>query len=139
MPSINIKLMHPLAKVPERQGNWEAGADLFATEILFEKDYVQYDTHVVVEIPHGYVGFLMPRSSVSNKSMHLCNSIGCIDSTFRGTVKCRFYFDNIQKIYEVGDRIAQLVILPIIIPTFEVVDEIKETYRGIGSFGSTGK
>jgi dUTP pyrophosphatase len=102
-----------------------------------------------VEIPEGHVGFLYPRSSIFKTSMRLTNAVGVIDSDYRGEIRFNFdntheWFGNFYKwaprhiAYYEGDRIGQLVIMPIPKVEFEEVDELSSTDRGEGGFGSTG-
>ena len=103
---------------------------------------VEYDTGLAFEIPEGYVGLVFPRSSVTSKtSLMLGNGVGVIDSDYRGTVK--FQYREMAPVigfkYNVGDRIGQMMILPV--PTLELVEtqELSSTERGEGGFGSTGQ
>ena len=128
---------------PAKKG--DAGYDLFARKIIKCNLFsVWYDTQIAVEIPEGYVGLLVPRSSITNKSeLTLANSVGIIDSNYRGTVQVRFNrtlkgFFTMGK-YNLGERIAQLVIVPFIAPEIKLVDSLSETTRGEDGFGHTGK
>lgn len=120
-----------------------AGMDMTAIKIETTDDYVEYDTGIASEIPEGYVGLLFPRSSISKTSLVMANSVGVVDASYRGPIK--FRFKNVAKDwqyvnrYVIGDRIGQLVIMPY--PSIESVevDELSETARGDGGFGSTGK
>ena len=123
----------------------DAGLDLTATSAEFNPLFTQYGTGIAVEIPEGHVGLLFPRSSVTKTSLMLKNSIVVIDSGYRGEIMLRFQDVSgaaneivpLQK-FQVGDKIGQLVIVPI--PTIEPVWslELTETERGDGGFGSTG-
>jgi len=129
---------HPEAKEPTIAYPGDAGADLTAVGMNDYKNYVQYETHVAVEIPEGYAGFLMPRSSISDKDLILCNGIGLIDSKYRGSIKARFKKTKEQgNFYQPGERIAQLVIVPYLQVEYEQVEELSETERGSGAFGSS--
>lgn len=104
-------------------------------------DLMVYGTGLAVEIPEGYVGLLFPRSSISKKGLTLANSVGVIDSGYRGEIMFKFAItsDRPRKnsVYEVGDRIGQLIIMPY--PKIEfVTGELTESERGVGGFGSTG-
>ena len=120
----------------------DAGLDLVATEWDWHetnKDVAVYGTNLGVEIPEGYVGLIFPRSSISKKGQSLTNSVGVIDSGYRGEIK--FAFKTFSwDMYQVGDKIGQLIIMPY--PKIEVVlaskDEVSKTERGEGGFGSTG-
>jgi dUTP pyrophosphatase len=135
---VKFKKTHPEAHTPTRAHEDDAGLDLYAAKSNFVpyKPYVEYDTGIAVEIPSGHVGLLFSRSSVSN--MSLCNSVGVIDENFRGSIKLRFYLHNGHKIYEQGNRIGQLIIMPYPKIELEEVNELTETNRGKGEFGSSG-
>lgn len=140
---INYVLNHVDSVEPKKACKDDAGFDLTAVSITNKEDYVEIDTGVIFDIPRGYVGLLFPRSSISDKDLSLCNSVGVIDSGYSSTVKFRFNKINMRvgvqsKLYNVGDRIGQLVIMPI--PSIELVEtkEVsKETERGSGGFGSS--
>jgi dUTP pyrophosphatase len=129
-----------------------------------EPEYIEYDTGLAIEIPEGYVGMVFPRSSISNKELFLTNHVGIIDSSYRGSIKLRFkptgdawaiedfgdyvgFYATAEdelrdysfdlECYNVGDRIAQLIIMPIPNIEFEEVEELTETERNEGGFGST--
>jgi dUTP pyrophosphatase len=96
---------------------------------------------IELEIPYGYVGLLFPRSSNSKKDLLLSNSVGVIDSGYRGEILIRFkpIKNDKNKLYEVGDAVAQLLILPYPKIEFEEVEELSDSERGVGNFGQTGK
>lgn len=136
---VNYKSSHPLAKEPTYNFPTDAGADLYAASICYCLDYVEYDTGIHIEIPSGYVGLIFPRSSISKTSLSLSNSVGVIDSGYRGSIKLRFkYTDQLMKTYEVGDRIGQLMIVPYPTISFKKVEELSNTERNNGGFGSSG-
>ena len=99
-------------------------------------------SHIIlaVEIPPGYVGLFFPRSSICKTGLSMANSVGVIDSDFRGSISLVFY-KNTQCIvpYFPGDRIGQLMIVPIPEVEYVEVEELSETERGAGGYGSTGK
>lgn len=146
---IKFKKIIPEAKTPLKTINIDAGFDLYATSIVENENYIEYLTGIAVEIPENYVGLIFPRSSVTKYDLMLKNSVGVIDASYRGEIRCRFYETKEYKgyiemrinrnIYKVGERIAQLVILPL--PKVELVevDELSNTERGTGGFGHTGK
>ena len=122
-----------------------AGLDMTALRVEHTDMYTEYDTGIAVQIPEGYVGLLFPRSSISKYDIVLANSVGVIDSSYRGPIKFRFkkkantsHAKKYPKMYTIGDKIGQLVILPY--PDIEIVevDELSSTERGEGGFGSTG-
>lgn len=136
---VKFKKLHPDAVMPiVTPGN--AGADLTAIDMVYTNKYLEYDTGIAVEIPEGFVGLVFPRSSISsNTGLTLANSVGVIDSSYRGPIKLRFRYNNSVDTYGHGDKIGQLVIMPY--PTIEYIesDELSETERGESGFGSTGK
>lgn len=120
----------------------DAGLDITATSKTWDEknEVLIFGTDLQVEIPRGHFGALFPRSSVFKTGMSLANSVGIIDQNFRGEIKVLFYPGNRPKQnYEVGDRIAQLVILPYEYVNIQVVDELSDSNRGTGGFGSSGK
>ena len=117
----------------------DAGADLVATCMEERGDgQIVYGTGLAVEIPEGMVGLVFPRSSVRNYDLSMSNSVGVIDSGYRGEIMVTFNLKNPwSEIYNVGDRIAQLVIVPVPLINYTEVDELSETSRGTGGHGST--
>lgn len=140
---IKIKKLVEQAVIPSYSKEGDAGLDLTAVSVNTTDNgdygFIEYDTGLAVEIPEGYVGLVYPRSSISKTGLILANSVGVIDSNYRGSVKCRFKAIPNSTIYNVGDRIAQLIIQPIPNIEFEVVDELSDTTRGDDGFGSSGK
>lgn len=137
---IKIKLTETAAKLPYHATDGSAGYDLYATRIITETTtQIRYGTGVAVEIPKGYCGLIFPRSSICNRGLQLSNCVGVIDSDYRGEITAVFNLQYPYQIYEVGERIAQMVVVPCETLDFEVVNELEETKRGIGGYGSTGK
>lgn len=143
--NIKIKKLNDKAVIPEYATEGSAGMDLVAISEKVVIDgaaqYIEYGTGLAFELPPGYCMLLMPRSSISSKtSLILNNSIGLVDSDYRGEVT--FRFKNVAPIggrkYKIGEKIGQLVIVPYPKVTFEQVTELNETARGTGSYGSTG-
>lgn len=135
--TMNFKRLSPKA-VPLFKADGNAGYDLTATSKTDGGMYIEYGTDIAVAIPEGFGGFLFPRSSVSNYGLILANCVGVVDSSYRGEIKLRFKaVDGPQ--YKVGERVGQLVLLPILSPTWAEVEELPATVRGFGGFGSTGK
>ena len=130
------------AVVPSYAKQGDAGLDLTAISEVIDQTgdygYIEYGTGLAIEIPEGYVGLLFPRSSISKTGMILANSVGVVDSGYRGEIKFRFKYISGTAKYNVGERVGQLVILPY--PQIELVevDDLESTERGEGSFGSTG-
>jgi dUTP pyrophosphatase len=99
---------------------------------------MEYGTGLAVEIPEGHVGLLFPRSSISNSGLILTNSVGVIDSGYRGEIKFRFKHIPDTAYYKPGDRIGQLIVMPYPEIDFQEVEELSSTERGEGGFGSSG-
>ena len=143
---VNIKKLNPNAVIPSYAKHGDAGMDLTATSKSYdEHGNVVYGTSLAFEIPAGYVGLLFPRSSNTKKDLILGNSVGVIDSGYRGEVVFKFRellpserdIEFGAREYEIGDRIGQLIIMPIPHIEFNLVDELSYTDRGVGGFGST--
>jgi len=143
---IKFKKLHPAAVMPKRATDGAAGFDLTAVSVVkhlsmeCNNGLIVYDTGIAIEIPAGHVGLLFQRSSVHKTGLSLCNAVGVIDSDFRGSISFVFRVGYVGcSHYEVGDRIGQIVFVPI--PAVELVesDELSETARGAGGYGSTGK
>lgn len=137
--NVKIKKLHKDAVIPFYAKPGDAGMDLTAISESWNEDnsMVIYDTGLAVEIPKGHVGLLFPRSSVSKTTLSLTNCVGVIDSGYRGSIMLKFRYLEEGLVYSVGDRVGQLLILPYPEVTFEEVDELSETERGEGGFGST--
>ena len=138
---LKIKKLNESAETPSYACPGDAGLDLKAVTVSVSEDYIEYGIGLAIEIPYGFAAFIFPRSSISNYSLILANSVGVVDSGYKGELKVRFKkIGNKDKIYELGDKVAQLVLMPIAIAaSIEVVEELTPTNRGIGGFGHTGK
>ena len=159
---VKVKKLDPAAVIPTKAHPTDAGLDLVATScVIDEYGNVVYGTGLAFEIPEGYVGLIFPRSSICKRDLALSNAVGVIDSHYRGEVMAKFKLtlcvdhftysnadDDVYMMaedplpgvaYKVGERIAQLIIMPI--PAVEMVlaDELSETDRGEGGYGSTGR
>ena len=138
--NVKVKKLHELVEIPSYAKPGDAGLDLTAVDITTDEyGNVVCHTGLAVEIPEGFVGLVFPRSSISKYDMHLRNSVGVIDSGYRGEIMIKFGFLPDGQLYKMGDKIAQLIILPYPQITFEEVEELSETERGTGGFGSTTK
>lgn len=145
--SVKFKKLSDKAVAPQIMKKGDAGADLTATSINETTMYIEYGTDLAVEIPEGYVGYIFPRSSCSNYDLSLSNCVGVIDSNYRGEIKFRFKRnDGMQNCtinyiskYKVGDRVGQLIVMPYPEVAFEEAEELSETNRGTGGYGSSGK
>lgn len=135
---VKIKRLNDKAILPTKAHATDAGYDLYASSCHYEDGMLHYGTGVAVEIPHGYVGFVFPRSSIANTHLTLSNSVGVIDSGYRGEIKAKFRKGGTRG-YNVGDRIAQLIIMPYPEVTFVEVDELSDSDRGEGGYGSSGR
>ena len=141
---VKIKKLHNNAVIPKYAKAGDAGMDLVATEIISEDCYrITYGTGIAIEIPEGFVGLVFPRSSIRKYDLALSNCVGVIDSGYRGEIQATFNTINHNHIrvddYKVGDKIAQIMIIPHPYVNFIEVNELSNTDRGEGGFGSTGK
>lgn len=156
---VKIKKLREEAVVPRYAKEGDAGLDLTAVEIIrttedsveeFEfdgrlhqrvhkTDVLIVKTGLAIEIPRGYVGLLFPRSSISKKDLTLKNSVGVVDSGYRGEITLKFrLFGEKKSSYDVGDRVAQMIILPYPEIELEEVEHLSESERGEGGYGSSG-
>ena len=138
---VKIKKLVENAVIPRYAKSGDAGLDLTVTKVKHKKGKVKYYSGLAFEIPQGYVGLLFPRSSNANKDLLLTNSVGVIDSGYRGEVTAVFQKTTLlqPEKYYIGDRFAQLIILPYPQIEFEEVEELSTTERGANGYGSTGK
>lgn len=137
---VRFKKLVPEAVVPTKAHPTDAGFDLTCTIVAYGEDLITYGTGIAVEIPEGYVGLIFPRSSIYKKNLLLSNAVGVVDSGFRGEVMLKFRCVGTEgKVYEVGERVGQLIILPYPEIEFEEADELSDSDRGTGGYGSTGK
>lgn len=143
---VNVKKLDSNAVLPTYAKHGDAGMDLTATRKSYdEHGNVVYGTGLAFEIPDGYVGLLFPRSSNTKKDLILGNSVGVIDSGYRGEVVFKFRellpserdIEFGAREHEIGDRIGQIIIMPYPKIEFNLVDELSTTDRGVGGFGST--
>lgn len=158
---VKIKRLHPDSVIPKYAKHGDAGLDLTATSMYYDEyGNICYGTGLAFEIPEGYVGLIFPRSSICKEQLLLSNAVGVIDSGYRGEVSFKFKpsmaLDDRQcvktdaerlwsiavrqnDIYKIGDRIGQMIIMPYPSVEFEEVEELSETERSTGGYGSTGK
>lgn len=143
---VRFKKLSPNAVIPTKAHPTDAGFDLAATTVdVDEYDNLVYGTSLAVEIPRGYVGLIFPRSSVCKKQIFLTNCVGVIDSGYRGEIMAKFKSIDCKSSsvagtqYGVGDRIAQLIIMPYPKVEFEEAEELSDSDRGTKGYGSTGK
>ena len=143
--SVRIKKLDDRATIPTYGSEFAAGADLYAcTDVKVEvapHETKLIHTGIAMEIPVGYAGLVYARSGIASKrGLAPANKVGVIDCDYRGEIMVALHnhSDDVQSI-ENGERIAQLVIAPYITADFILADELEETVRGDGGFGSTGK
>lgn len=141
---IKFKKLDSRAVTPAKAHSTDAGFDLTAVRITTEINecgqiILVYHTGIAVEIPTGYYGMLVSRSSVFKKSLTLTNCIGIIDAGYRGEImgKFRSTTDVVPAVYKEGDRFAQLLILPLPDVSFVETDVLEETERGENGYGSS--
>ena len=161
---VKIKKLNENAVIPTYAKYGDAGMDLVATSKYYDDNgNIVYGTGLAFEIPKGYVGLIFPRSSNAKQQLLLSNSVGIIDSGYRGEVMLKFkssassfslktliklifnqdakttLINNYKISYNVGDRIGQIIILPYPKIEFEESEELSETERNTGGYGSTGR
>lgn len=148
---VKIKKLHPDAVIPFYAKPGDAGMDLTAVNKKYD-DYgnLHFGFGLAFEIPKGYVGLIFPRSSCAKVDLTLSNCVGVVDSGFRSEVTAKFkpslrynmfHEGNTptrETKYEVGERVAQIIIMPYPQIEFEEAEELSETERGAGSYGSSG-
>jgi dUTP pyrophosphatase len=152
---VRIKKLNGLAVIPTYAKDGDAGMDVIATSIISDTPtQITYGLGIALEIPKGFVGLVFPRSSIRKTGLQLSNSVGVIDSGYRGELQATFnklfggeaMYDEMKvkeiqpnDFYKVGDRVAQIMIIPHPEVEFNEVDELSDSERGEGGFGSTGK
>ena len=151
---VKIKKLHPDAVIPSYSKDGDAGMDLTAINTIAQEDVTEYGTvnykfGLAIEIPKGYVGLIFPRSSIYKSTTRLANAVGVIDSGYRGEISVQMdvappaMMDGSGalgykgEMYEKCDRVAQLIIMPYPQIEFQEVDDLSETERGTGGYGST--
>lgn len=135
-----MKIMLEEGAMVSRAHPYDAGLDLYTREdfSIPMKSSVTVDTGVHVEIPEGYVGLVKSKSGLMTR--FAITTDGTIDSHYTGSIRvCLFNHDILPYRFKAGEKIAQLVIVPCLLPELEVVDHLEETDRGDGGFGSTGR
>jgi dUTP pyrophosphatase len=152
---VRIKRLNENAVIPSYAKDGDAGMDVIATSIISDTPtQITYGLGIALEIPNGFVGLVFPRSSIRKTGLQLSNSVGVIDSGYRGELQATFnkvfggegMYDEMKvkemqpnEYYKVGDRVAQIMIIPHPPIEFEEAAELSDTERGEGGFGSTGK
>lgn len=136
---VKIKKTHPDAVIPSYAKEGDAGLDLTAvSKEQIDNEHIKYGFGIAMEIPKGHVGLIFPRSSCYKRRQLLSNAVAVIDSGYRGEISA-VMIGTTEKSYDVGDRIAQIIILPYPQIEFEEVEELSDSERGTGGYGSTGK
>ncbi len=137
---MNVKKLDPRAKLPLRAHPTDSGADLFALErtILPAHRITKVRTGIAIELPESTSGIIWGKSSVESKGIKAM--AGLVDAPYRGElIVCMYNLNETEFVFEAGQKVAQLVVLPTLYPTFEEVAELTDTSRGAGGFGSTGR
>ena len=136
---VKIKMLYPDAIAPKYANPGDACADVYA----FSSNPDEYGNIVLglgfaMEIPEGHVGLLFPRSSISKTGHSFRNSVGVIDSGYRGELMIKLSQNDALGYYSINERVGQLMILPYPKIEFEESNQLSDTVRGTGGFGSTG-
>lgn len=145
MEKISVKLLRPGARIPTYGTEASAGADLYAcmqdkVEVGPGQSFM-IPTGIAMEIPKGYAGLVFARSSMGAKrGLAPANKVGVIDSDYRGEIRVVLHNHSGEpQSVEPGERVAQLLIVPVFTPGFQEAEKLSDTSRGAGGFGSTGK
>ena len=145
MSTIRVKKLNENAILPTYGSAEAAGADLYAcmeeTVTVQPGEVAWISTGIALEVPKGCAGLIYARSSLGTKrGLAPANKVGVIDSDYRGEVKVVLLnHSNVPQSVAPGERIAQLVITPVLTPAYKEVEDLTDTTRGTGGFGSTGK
>lgn len=141
---LRIKKLNDRAVTPTYGSEFSAGADLYSAEecdvTIAPGKATLIHTGIAAEIPEGYVGLIFARSGLATKrGLAPSNKVGVIDADYRGEIMVSLYNQSdIDQTVEAGERIAQMAIVPFLHAEFEEADELSDTVRGSGGFGSTG-
>lgn len=140
---VSIKILSRDAQIPHMAYNGDAGVDLRSVEriVLEPQERAMVATGLAIALPEGYAGFVLPRSGLAAKhGISIVNAPGLIDSNYRGELKVILLNTDPDKSFtiEIGDRIAQLIVMPVPTISFEQVEELTESQRGESGFGSSG-
>lgn len=137
---MKVKKLDPRAKLPMRAHPTDSGADLFALTrtVLAPRSITHVHTGIAVELPENTSGIIWGKSSVESKGIKAM--AGLVDAPYRGElIVCMYNLNNTEFVFEAGQKVAQLVVLPTLYPCFEEASELSDTTRADGGFGSTGK
>lgn len=140
---VPIKILSRDAQIPHMAYNGDAGVDLRSVEriVLKPQERAMVATGLAIALPEGYAGFILPRSGLAAKhGISIVNAPGLIDSNYRGELKVILLNTDPDNSFtiEIGDRIAQLIVMPVPTINFEQVEELTESQRGESGFGSSG-
>ena len=142
---LRIKKLRDNAQMPTYGSEWAAGADMYAAideAVTIEPNETKFiPTGLAFEIPKGYAGFIYARSGLAcKKGLAPANKVGVVDADYRGEVMVALHNHGKEsQTVEAGERIAQMIIAPFITANFIFSDELDDTVRGAGGFGSTGR
>ncbi len=139
MQPIKVKKLDPQAKLPQRAHPTDSGADLFALvrTVLPPRSVTNVRTGICLELPENTSGVIWGKSSVESRGIKAM--AGLVDAPYRGEILvCMYNLNETEFVFEAGQKVAQLVVLPTLYPAFEEVTQLSETGRGSGGFGSTG-
>lgn len=145
MNTVRVKKLHPNAILPTYGSAEAAGADLYACldapVTIAPGETVWIPTGIALEVPEGCAGLVYARSSLGTKrGLAPANKVGVVDSDYRGQIQVVLLnHGNQTQIVEHGERVAQFIITPVLTPIYEEAEELSDTTRGSGGFGSTGK
>lgn len=145
MTPIKVKKLNANAIMPTYGTEFSAGADLYALPgesiTIAPHKTVMIHTGLAMEIPEGYAGLIFARSGLASKrGLAPANKVGVVDPDYRGEFMVALHnHTDEEQIVDGGERVAQLVIVPFLTASFEIADELSDTVRGDGGFGSTGK
>ena len=141
--TVNIKKLDERATIPTYGTEYSAGADLYSIEAVTVEPHktVLVHTGLALEIPEGYAGLIFARSGLACKrGLAPANKVGVIDADYRGEIMVALHNHTESPVsIDAGERVAQLAIMPFLKAEFELSDELSDTVRGAGGFGSTGK
>ena len=136
---VKIKKLVENAVIPAYAKYGDAAMDLTAvSREIIDSEHIKYNFGISIEIPFGYLGLIFPRSSCFKKKQVFSNSVGVIDSGYRGEISA-VMIETSEYSYQSRDRVAKILILPYPQIEFELTDDLSESERGKGGYGSTGK
>lgn len=145
MQTVRVKKLHPNAKLPTYGSAYAAGADLYAcldeAVTIGPGETYWVSTGIALEVPEGCAGLVFARSSLGAiRGLAPANKVGVVDSDYRGEVRVVLFNHSPEpQTIAPGERVAQFVITPVVTPKYVEAEELEQTDRGTGGFGSTGK